>query len=108
MKQLIFMMLTLFFCSHSQADNINKRTSIKPRVQTKINKQIARSYLRKKEDKQQAEEVASEKSGYQAQDGNQYGSGTQTINSFSNVRYAPREVITSVKGDIVNICFHCR
>jgi PBP1b-binding outer membrane lipoprotein LpoB len=92
------------FSSQSIADQLNQRTNLKPRVRLKINKHLAKSYVPRKKHKQQINTQIN-RSGK-----NKKGSSgsTQNINTFNNVRNAPKEVITSVKGDIVNICFHCR
>ncbi|MCK4493761.1 MAG: hypothetical protein KAU26_06875 [Methylococcales bacterium] len=111
MKNILSIVLVIIiscFYTDIYAKSINDRVNLKPKSRLKINKQLAKAYLpirkhyRKTDSKVLIQRGASRRS-----NGDSSGS-IQTINSFNNVRYAPREVITSVKGDIVNICFHCR
>ena len=94
------------FSSQIYAESFNRRTDIAPRARVKINKQLAKSYLPHK--KYQQHDNANTQINRQRTSVNGTSGSIQQINTFNNVRNAPREVITSVKGDIVNICFHCR
>ena len=91
--------LVLLGCSATCWADLNERSHLPPSVQVKVNKHIAQAYIRGNAVKAQAG---------QGQDGDASGGGTQVINSFSNVRQAPKEVVTAVRGDIVNVCFHCQ
>ncbi len=102
MKKLLYLLM-LSISVQVYADDLNKRTGISPKVQIKVNKQIAKFYIKQKTAARTLNNrVRTQK----------YSSGSsnnvQAINNVSNVRYAPKEVITAVRGDIVNICFHCR
>lgn len=88
--------LFLLFSFQAYADNINQREGLSPSSQLKVNKQLARSYF---DDTNMVTDTKNHSNG----DG-----ADQIINSFSNVRDTPNEVITVVDGDIINICFHCR
>ena len=111
MKNILPILLLLViscFYSQSYADSINSRVNLKPKSRVKINKQLAKAYLPiRKSHRKIDSNVSIQRGGSRRSNGESAGS-IQNINSFNNVRYAPREVITSVKGDIVNICFHCR
>lgn len=96
MKKLL-LGLVLLGCSTTCWADLNERNHLPPSVQVKVNKHIAQAYIRGNAVKAQA-----------GQDGDASGGGTQVINSFSNVRQAPKEVVTAVRGDIVNVCFHCQ
>lgn len=97
------------FYSHSYAEAFNGRTDLKPKSRVRINKVLAKSYLPIKESHHRTNPNTSVQRGDSRSGAAKTSSASiQNINSFSNVRYAPREVITSVKGDIINICFHCR
>lgn len=107
----IFYIVMLSFSVQVYADNLNKRTSLSPKVRLKVNKHIAKSYIKKKISEQQAEQQSDESlTKVTNNNDNNYQSSNngQVINSFNNVRQAPKEVITAVRGDIINICFHCR
>ncbi|MCK5727978.1 MAG: hypothetical protein KAH08_02035 [Methylococcales bacterium] len=96
------------FYSKSYADSINSRTDLKPKSRVRVNKALAKSYvpLRKNYGRKSDEHTSIQRGSVGSN--RTSASSIQTINSFSNVRYAPREVVTSVQGDIINICFHCR
>ncbi len=95
MKLLLYGTL-LLFSFQAYADSINQREGLSPSSQLKVNKQLARSYV---DDSNTVTDTTN------ISDGN---GSDQTINSFTNVRDTPDEVITVVDGDIINICFHCR
>jgi len=94
MKFLLYGIL-LLFSIQVYADNINQREGLSPSSQLKVNKQLARSYV---DDSNTVTDTTNISNG---------NGSDQTINSFINVRDTPKEVITVVDGDIINICFHC-
>lgn len=118
MKNLIFLALLPTFCVTAYAaDDLNQRTHIQPSVQTKINQEIAKAYIRGQATQSQSDQAINNKnqlnnkiptSKNNANSSNSTNGAQMTINNFENVRQAPKEVITAVRGDIINICFHCR
>lgn len=113
MKKLILLALLPAFCTAVYAEELNQRTHLPPEVQVKVNKYIAQSYIQgqiaEKKSQQELKNTTHNNDSNANTSGNATNASgsTQVINSISNVRQAPKEVIT-VAHDIVNICFHCR
>ncbi len=106
MKKLLYLLM-LSISVQVYADDLNKRTGISPKVQIKVNKQIAKFYIKQKTAARTLNNrVRTQR--YSSGSGSGSSNNVQAINNVSNVRYGPKEVITAVRGDIVNICFHCR
>ena len=105
MNKSIFIIL-LCISAQGFAGGLNQRKNLSPSVRVKVNTFLAKAYAPSTV-KTAHEEQSLINNNRGNKDKKQDGA-VQTINSFSNVLHAPKEVTTAVRGDIVNICFHCR